>query len=79
MALGQQLLQFAVLIFECPQSFGLVDFETAVFAFPHIESALADAVFAAQLGDWRTRLILFEDANDLLLTKLTLSHRLSPR
>lgn len=61
-----ELLEFAVLIFQQPQPLGVADLEAAELLLPLIESGLADAVASANLGDRaRAGLVFLEDLDDL--------------
>lgn len=68
------MLQPTILVFQLPQPPQLADLEAAVLCLPPLERPVADAVFAADLGDLLARLHSFEDTQNLLFAELALAH-----
>ena len=65
--LSHQALESAVLVFERFQPRGLTPLKAAVLLLPPIEGLLTDAVVATECCRCCTRLVLLQDADDLLL------------
>ena len=72
--IGKKPFQTGVLVLKAFQSFRLADVHAAILGFPFIDGRIADAVLAAQIGDGNTRLVLFQNADDLVFGKSAAFH-----
>jgi len=75
--IGHHAAQLGVLSFELTEPLRVVHGKAAELGLPGVECGRADAGFAAHLGCWTTALLLFEDADDLLLTEPAVLHEAS--
>ena len=70
---GQQLLQLRVLVFQGLQALGVRHVHAAILRLPVIQRRLGDPVLAGQVASLRTRLVLAEHRDDLLLYSVSSS------
>src|ERR1700716_4479674 len=73
---GQQPLQPGVLVLQRLQPLGLRDIHPAELRFPFVDTGVADAMLAAQIGDRNAGLVLLQNPDDLLFRKTTALHAL---
>src|SRR5690606_36793306 len=76
--LRQKLLQLRVLLLQRLQPLGLRHLHAAILLAPCVERRIGDAVLAAQLRRRQSRLMLFQDADDLLFREPGSFHYPSP-
>lgn len=55
---GQQPLQFGVLVFQCPQALGRRDIHPAERGLPLVDARVTETELAAQVGNRNARLML---------------------
>src|SRR3954451_19826512 len=72
----QQPLQLRVLVLQCPQPSGLRDIHPTEFGFPFVDTGVADAVLAAEIGDRHPGLVLLQNPDDLFFRKTIALHAL---
>jgi hypothetical protein len=72
--LGQQLLQFGVVLLERLHALRPGNFHPAVFGFPVAKCCFRNPVLAAGVGHLRASLLLLQRRNNLLLRKSLLLH-----
>src|SRR4051812_29708073 len=79
------MLQSAVLVFPALQTLCVLHFQPALLAFPGVDCRFADAGLTCEIRDFAARLVLLQDADDLLFAESALLHlgillrRLSPK
>jgi hypothetical protein len=71
--IGQELLEFAVLVLESAEARGLVDLHSAVLGSSAVEGRGRDAEAAGDLGGLGAGIDLTQRTNDLLVGELTLA------
>ena len=65
-----------VLVLQRLQQLGLQDIHPAELRFPFVDTGVADAMLAAQIGDRNADLMLLQNPDDLLFRKATALHAL---
>ena len=76
--LRQQLLQLAVLVFECPQPFGIRDIHPAELGLPVVQRRFRHPVLPAEFPSLRASLMLPQHCDDLFFRKPASLHRSVP-
>src|SRR4030081_2064671 len=73
---GQQPFEARVLALQRLQPLGLRDVHPAELRFPFVDTGVADAMLAAQIGDRNAGLVLLQNPDDLFFRKTTALHPL---
>src|SRR5215211_9465373 len=76
---GQQLLEAEVLLLQRSEPLGLRHVHPGILGAPLVEGRRRDVVAPAKLVELRARLVLADDADDLLLGETALAHLSSSR
>src|SRR3984893_14946293 len=74
----QHILQLAVLVFECPQPFGIRDIHPAELGLPVVQRRFRHPVLPAEFPSLRASLMLPQHCDDLFFRKPASLHRSVP-